>query len=176
MSVSELLTKAGTSWKAIQKHGAVVSITYRWICDASKIICDPYEVGIERVDGGRGHFDRKARHYTTSDGTQKRDASIRYGLRLLPFSTGRGREFRWALLFIQLGCLAALLGAARYICDFFLLNIGSSLKRGMYFKCKVVETSPGESAGVSSASAPLIEGSRSTNKFMRGAASSYKIG
>lgn len=159
ITLGELLGKADPPLKVpdlIQK-GALIGVSFYWNCDITswrnvmgdtsdiptglgeeQQLC-PYHVVVQRLDGGQGFVQKRARTQRTQ-GAETRDAIYMAGLRIVVESAGVGRRVSIVLICIQAGSMFSLLKMASQIADFVMLRLYSRERQKAYERCKIIPT------------------------------------
>merc|ERR550534_165786 len=139
LTIAQLLDHATPPLKLadLAEKGALVGISFLWNCDVGSPSCVP-AIEVKRMDEGKGFSQKRARRFVHG-GTDKREATVLVGLRLLVDSSGIGRKVDLVMAIIQLGSCLALLRTASMASDFLMLRCYAE-RSEMYYKCKVIET------------------------------------
>lgn len=128
--VADILRSAGFNVRDVLCLGAVVALNVVWDCDIDAYTpgsdnsqCQP-TFSYARLDAaGTGvstGYNYREAEYWKSDGVTYRDVTKRAGLLLVVNVKGMGRQFSWPLLLWNCLEVVAMLGVARFICDFLL--------------------------------------------------------
>ncbi|KAG9487836.1 hypothetical protein GDO78_007564 [Eleutherodactylus coqui] len=137
--ISELITKAGHSFKELSFQGGVVGIDIMWNCDLdqSESTCTPqYSF---RLQDRKNNF-RTATYYWDRENHEYRDLLKLYGIRFEISVTGEVRKFGLVPTAVSLGTGCAFLGAITLLCDLILLYLNN--KANFYWNCKYEEAKP----------------------------------
>jgi len=143
ITVKEILNLAEPPLKLegeLLSHGALIGVSFFWMCDVQYEGCEP-SVVIKKLDSGQGFVQKRAR-YSRQGGVETREATYLNGLRLLVDSAGLGRKASLVLAVIQLGSAIALIRVAAIVSDNIMLHSFqySKDRREAYYRCKVQET------------------------------------
>ncbi|XP_044131773.1 P2X purinoceptor 6 isoform X1 [Bufo gargarizans] len=137
--ISDMITKAGHSFKELSFLGGVVGIDIMWNCDLdqSGSSCKPqYSF---RLQDRKNNF-RTATYYWDRESREYRDLLKLYGIRFEISVTGEARRFGLVPTAISLGTGCAFLGAITLLCDLILIYLNS--KADFYWYCKYEEAKP----------------------------------
>jgi len=132
----DILRMASVTLDDIWKEGAVVLVTAIFDCDLASETCIT-RIESVAVDTTTG-FNFKKGNYYQEDGDHKRDSYWYYGIRLVVFATGIGRQPSVAQIVLQGSQAIALLTVAGSVADFFLQAVVPERKH--YIAEKVIET------------------------------------
>jgi hypothetical protein len=134
--VHDLIRMANLDELEVVENGAVIIANALMKCDLDNGECES-RVETINVDTKAGYNYAMSRVYY-EDGVRKRDSVRMYGIRILAFATGFGRQTSFSMIMLQTSSGIAMMMIAQAVADFVLTTVIA--ERRHYTEQKVKET------------------------------------
>jgi hypothetical protein len=132
----DLIRMANLDPEEVIENGAVLIANALLECDLDADSCDS-KVETINVDTKSG-YNYAYNHVYFEDGVRKRDVLRMYGIRLLAFATGFGKQISFPMIVLQTSSGIALMMIAQTVADFVLMTVIAERKH--YTDQKVLQT------------------------------------
>uniref|UniRef100_A0A0G4GMZ5 Uncharacterized protein n=1 Tax=Chromera velia CCMP2878 TaxID=1169474 RepID=A0A0G4GMZ5_9ALVE len=117
--LTDLLRFANTKLEDVQENGALVMASVFFKCDLDMNECEP-DVSAKLVDSESGFNVVTNHYYTNDDGTEFRDTTRWFGVRMIAQTAAEGSKISWGNLALQIASAVALLGVTVVIADLYM--------------------------------------------------------
>jgi hypothetical protein len=132
----DLIRMANLDPEEVIENGALLIANALLYCDLDADSCDS-KIETINVDTRSG-YNYAFTHVYFEDGVRKRDVLRMYGIRVLAFATGFGKQISFQMIVLQLSSAIALMMVAQSAADFVLMSLIAERKH--YTDQKVLQT------------------------------------
>jgi hypothetical protein len=132
----DIIRLAKLKQEEVLENGAIVLMNAIFECELTKKECETY-LEATNVDTLTG-YNHVWNNIYYEDGVRKRDSYRMYGVRLINFATGFGRQFSINAVILQFASFISMVSAAAAAADFYMQNIVP--EREAYKQKKCIET------------------------------------